>query len=256
MMRAPLLRLLSAAVPVIAVLVAAAFVLPVDFPWLPRQLLLASIGIGGIAIAERTLFRTPASDLARRLGFVGTSNRIVFAALAASLPMWLFMPLAALVSGNPVHIAPDWPVLIAGVLLVNGLAEEIIHRAFFFGRLREHMSFIRAASLGALLFGAQHLYLIATLGSAGGIASVVLALLLAYPLCRIYELGGRSILGPAILHTSSNGAFLVFGDASNPSLLLVHMLVVLVSIYTVFLVRRPAASPSLSHTPLLNGDLP
>lgn len=254
-MRARLLKLLVTAVPVIAVLVAAAFVLPPDFPWLPRQLLLAAIGVGGIALAERAVFRTPASDLARRLGFIGTSNRVVFAALAASLPMWLFMPVAALVTGNPVHIAPDWPLLIIGVLLVNGLAEEVIHRAFFFGRLREHMTFMKAASLGALLFGAQHLYLIATLGPAGGIASVVLALLLAYPLCRMFELGGGSIVGPAILHTSSNGAFLVFGDASNSSLLLVHMLVVLVSIYTVFLVRRPAASVFTPHSQLLNGDL-
>ena len=248
-----LARLLAAAVPVIAILVAAAFVLPADFPWLPRQLLLAVIGIGGIAIAEIAMFHTPIANLGRRLGFAMPNGRTVVIALAASLPMWLFLPLAALATGTPVHIAPNWFALILGVVLVNGLAEEVIHRAFFFGRLREHAGFVAAASLGAALFGAQHLYLVATIGVAG-MASVVLALLLAYPLSRAYEMGDRSIVGPAILHTSSNAAFLVFGDASNSGLLMLHMLVVLLSIYTVFLFRKstvPAtAYPARAHAPL------
>jgi membrane protease YdiL (CAAX protease family) len=146
--------------------------------------------------------------------------------------------LAAVAIGAPVHIAPNWLAIVIGVVMVNGLAEEVIHRIFFFGRLRERMSFVKAASLGAALFGAQHLYLIVTIGVAG-VASVALALLLAYPLCRNYEMGGRSIVGPAILHTSSNAAFLVFGDASNSGLLMLHMLVVLISICAVFLFRNP-----------------
>jgi len=243
-MRLLLVRLLAAAVPVIAILVAAAFMLPADFPWLPRQLMLAAIGVGGIALAETAMFGTPAAALPGRLGFVATDRRMIVACIAASLPMWLFLPAVSAVTGSPLPVAPDWPLLVLGVILVNGLAEEVIHRAFFFGRLREHVSFVRAASLGALLFGTQHLYLVATLGAAGGLASVALALLLAYPLAHAFEAGGRSVIGPAILHTSSNAAFLVFGDSANGALLLVHMLVVLVSIYTVFLVRRPAATSS------------
>lgn len=241
-MRPPLARLLAAAVPVIAILVAATFIVPADFPWLPRQLLLAAIGVGGIALAETLSFRTPPANLLHGLGFAPTNMRTVVACLAASLPMWLFLPVASAVTGSPLPVAPDWPLVVLGVVLVNGLAEEVIHRAFFFGRLREHTSFLRAASLSALLFGAQHLYLLATLGLAGGLASVVLALLLAYPLAHAFEAGGGSIVGPTILHTSSNAAFLVFGDPANSALLLVHMLVVLVSISTVFLVRRPATT--------------
>lgn len=239
-MRTLVLRLLAASVPVIAILVAAAFVLPVDFPWLPRQLLLAAIGIGGIALAEATLFHTPAADLPRRLGFVPANMRTVVGCLAVSLPMWLFLPVASVVTGSPVHVAPDWLVFVLGVILVNGLAEEVIHRAFFFGRLREHTTFMLAASLGALLFGAQHLYLLAMLGLAEGLASVALALLLAYPMSYAFEIGGRSIVGPVILHTGSNAAFLVFGDPANGVLLLAHMLVVLLSIYAVFFLRRRA----------------
>lgn len=242
-MRVLLARLLVATIPVIAVLVAAAFVLPETFPWLPRQLLLAAIGIGGVAVAEVAMFRTRPGDLVARLGFVAPNVRMVVACVAASAPMWLFLPLVSFVTGTSLHVAPDWFVVVLGVFLVNGLGEEIIHRAFFFGRLRERASFIVAASLGALLFGAQHVYLVATLGPAGGSASVVLALLLAYPLSRAFELGDRSIVGPAILHTSSNAAFLVFGGGAKGALLLAHMLVVLVSIYGVFFVRRPALTP-------------
>ena len=251
-----LVQLLLAAVPVIAVLIAAAFVLPPDFPWLPRQLLLAAIGIGGIALAQIAMFPTSPNNLMAQLGFTLPSLRAVLVCLAASLPMWLFLPAASVVTGTPLHVAPNWALIILGVILVNGLAEEVIHRAFFFGRLRERTSFAAAASLAALLFGAQHLYLTATLGVAGGLASVALALLLAYPLCRAFEMGGRSIAGPAILHTSSNAAFLVFGDATNSSLLLVHMLVVLISIYAVFLAPRPIFSSDNARTsprPLMKG---
>jgi membrane protease YdiL (CAAX protease family) len=247
-----LVQLLSVAVPVIAVLVAAAFVLPADFPWLQRQLVLAAIGIGGIALAEIVMFRTSLGNLASRLGFAAPNMRVVRVCLAVSLPMWLFLPIASVVTGTPPHVASTWPLIILGVVLVNGLAEEVIHRIFFFGRLREHTSFATAASLGALLFGTQHLYLIATLGPAAGLASVALALLLAYPLCHAFDMGGRSIAGPAILHTSSNASFLVFGDASNSSLLLLHMLVVLLSIYATLLVRRRRVSSDQARaSPLL-----
>ncbi len=253
-MRTLLTRLLAIVVPVIGILVAAAFFLPADFPWLPRQLLLAAIGIGGIALGEALLFRTPLADLARRLGFVAANRRMLLVCLAASLPMWLFLPVAAIATGSTIHVAANWPAVVVGVVLVNGLAEEVIHRAFFFGRLRAQSSFLAAAGLGAVLFGAQHLYLIATIG-VPGLASVALAVLLVWPLCRSFELGGRSIVGPAILHTSSNAAFLVFGDASNSGLLMLHMLVVLASIYTVFLFRKPTVpAPVQPAGASLNSD--
>jgi hypothetical protein len=54
-------------------------------------------------------------------------------------------------------------------------------------------------------------------------------------LAFLYERGGNSIGGPAILHTSSNAPLMLFaaGDGAG-TLLLPHMAVVLVSIYLVF----------------------
>jgi len=237
-MLALIVRLLATTGPTIAVLVAAAFVLPADCPFLPRQVLLAAVGIGGIALGETLVFRTPVRELAVRFGFKATNTTSILTCLAVSLPIWLFLPIATIIGGAPIQVAGDWPVIVLGVILVNGVAEEVIHRAVFFGRLRERSRFAVAATLGAVLFGAQHLYLIATIG-VPGIASVGLALFLAYPLCRAFEMGRGSIVGPTILHTSANAAFLVFGTAANSGLLMLHMLVVLASVYAVFLVRPP-----------------
>ena len=129
--------------------------------------------------------------------------------------------------------------ILLGVVLVNGLAEEFIHRAFVFGNLRRERSFVAAAWISAAIFAAQHLYLMISLGAVAGGASVLLALLLAFPLAFIYERGGNSLAGPAILHTSSNAPMMLFvTPAVAAQVILPHMAVVLASIYLTFLFHR------------------
>ena len=73
---------------------------------------------------------------------------------------------------------------------------------------------------------------------AGG-ASVLLALLLAFPLAFIYERGGNSLAGPAILHTSSNAPMMLFvTPAVAAQVILPYMAIVLASIYLTFLFHR------------------
>lgn len=67
-----------------------------------------------------------------------------------------------------------------------------------------------AAALPALILAAQHVYIVITTGRMIGLASVLLAFLLSYPLAFIFERGGSSIVGPAILHTSSNAPVMIF----------------------------------------------
>ena len=97
-----------------------------------------------------------------------------------------------------------------------------------------------AATLSAVVFAAQHLYLILTMGATVGFASVLLAALLAYPLAFAFERGGQSIGGPAILHTGSNAPAIIFAlpDEVIATALVPHMGVVLVSLYLLFLARR------------------
>jgi membrane protease YdiL (CAAX protease family) len=149
--------------------------------------------------------------------------------------MWLFVPATAWFSNIPISMRPDWPAILLGVILVNGVGEEIIHRGFLFHHLRRRWPFARAATAAAIVFALQHLYLIATIGWAAGMASVVLALLVAFPFAYAFEYGGRSIVAPAILHTCSNAPMLLFVSPEGPftSLLLSHMAVVLLSLSAV-----------------------
>ena len=150
--------------------------------------------------------------------------------------MWVFLPLFAWAREVAVHLRPDFLSLLLGVVMVNGITEEVIHRGYVFGHLRRTRSFTAAATIAAALFSAQHAYIIATAGWTIGLASMVLAALLAYPLALVFERGGNSIVGPAILHTSSNAPVIVLSIPEDfmATALLPHMGVVLASLYALF----------------------
>jgi hypothetical protein len=56
----------------------------------------------------------------------------------------------------------------------------------------------------------------------------------------VFERGGNSIAGPAILHTSSNAPAIILSvpERFMVTALLMHMAVILVSLYLVFVVYR------------------
>jgi membrane protease YdiL (CAAX protease family) len=238
-------KVYAAAILVIIPLVAAAWFIPPDFPMLLRQVLLCAWGVGATLAAERLLFSRTWRQARQTVGFVPARLPAVVVALLASLPMWLFLPLLAWLRNTPIQLQPDWPALLVGVILVNGITEEVLHRGFVFGHLQQEHSFIRAATLSALLFAAQHLYLIFSIGWTAGLASVLLAALLTFPLVYSYARGGNSLGGPAILHTSSNAPMIILALPQSfvVTALLPHMGVVLVSIYLVFILDKvPARS--------------
>src|SRR5690606_5985194 len=126
--------------------------------------LLCAWGVGATLAAERLLFSRTWRQAWQAVGFVQARLPAVVAALLVSLPMWLFLPLLAWFRDIPVQLQPGWPALLVGVILVNGIAEEVLHRGFVFGHLQQEHSFNRAATLSALLFAAQHLYLVFSIG--------------------------------------------------------------------------------------------
>ena len=97
-----------------------------------------------------------------------------------------------------------------------------------------------AATLSAVIFAAQHVYIMLTTGWMIGLASVLLAFMLSYPLAFAFERGGNSIAAPAILHTSSNAPVMILSlpDELMNRVLLPHMAIVLMSLYLVFASRR------------------
>ena len=233
-----LAKVLLGASPVIALLVAAAFFIPREFPLLPRQVILFAWGIGGIVAAEYLLFGQGVARIATALGITAPRWRAVLVALLVSLPMWLFLPLYGAIAGIPMSVDAEWGAILIGVLLVNGVTEEVIHRGFIFGHLRRERTFASAAAISGAVFALQHVYLLFTIGTVAGGASILLALLLALPLAFIYEAGGRSLVGPAILHTSSNAPIMLFvASDGSAAAALPHMAVVLASIYGTFAFR-------------------
>ena len=231
-------KVCGAAIIVIVPLVASAW-LPPEFPHLLRQVLLFVWGVGAMLAAERMLFSGTLEEALRAAGFVRARRSMLFLAVLVSLPMWTFLPLLAWSRGSVVELQPDWLLLLVGVVLVNGITEEVVHRGFVFGHLRRGRSFAAAATLSALLFTAQHLYIIVTTGWTIGLASVVLAAFLAYPLALAFESGGHSIAAPAILHTSSNAPAILLRLPEDlmATAIVSHMGVVLVSLYLLFVVR-------------------
>jgi membrane protease YdiL (CAAX protease family) len=234
-----LTKVSASAVLVIIPLIAGAW-LPPGFPTLLRQLLLVVWGVGATFAAERLLFSASSAAAFRALGFAPAHPASLVLALLVSVPMWTFLPLLATSNGVPVALRPDWFWLLIGVVLVNGVTEEVIHRAFVFGHLRHGRSFVTAAAISATIFAGQHLYLIFTIGSTAGLASVLLAALLAFPLAYMFEHGGNSIGAPVILHTSSNAPMMIVAlpDAFIATALLPHMGVVLLSLSLVFVLGR------------------
>ena len=224
---------------VIVPLIAAQWVVP-PMPLLARQLILCAWGVGATLGFERLFFSQSFQAAWRAIGFAPARGRVVAIGVLVSVPMWLLLPVLCGLNGIPIVVRPQWPAIVVGVILVNGITEEVLHRGFVFHRLRREFAFSRAAGIGAAVFAAQHLYLVGTIGWAAGISSVVLAALLTWPLAYVFERGGNSIATPAILHTSSNAPMLILDspDGRLTSVLVPYMAGVLASIYLVFLFRR------------------
>jgi membrane protease YdiL (CAAX protease family) len=233
------MKVLAAAILVIIPLVAAAWLIPQDFPMLLRQTLLTIWGVGAMLVAERLLFSPTWQTSLRAVGFVPARRRTVIVSLLVSLPMWIFLPLFAWLNEVPVRLQPNWVAILIGVVLVNGITEEVIHRGFIFGNLRRERSFAGAVTISAVVFAMQHLYLILTIGWAAGLSSVLLAALLSFPLAYLFEHGGNSIGAPGIIHTSSNAPVMLFTLPQSivTTALIPHMAVVLLSLYCVFAFR-------------------
>jgi hypothetical protein len=70
------------------------------------------------------------------------------------------------------------------------------------------------------------------------LASLVLSIALSFPYAHLYELGGRTVWAPALVHavTQAGPKLLVFEDPAFP---LVWMGLALAITWCAFLVRRP-----------------
>ncbi len=121
-------------------------------------------------------------------------------ACAVSALLWLVLVAFVLGTGVAWTMAPGWLAFVPGLFAQAGIAEEILFRGYLFRHLRRGRSFMRAALLSMLPFVAVHLILFLTMPWAIALAAVLLSVVLSCPFARLFELGGNTIWGTAVLH--------------------------------------------------------
>jgi membrane protease YdiL (CAAX protease family) len=202
-------------------------------------------------LVERLLFGRSPRQALDALGFGRPSGRGLLAALLASLALLVYVPIFVLVTGQPVTLRDGWLWIALGVFLQGGIAEELLWRGYLFRHLRATRGFWRAAAIAMIFMVAQHALLLWSLPLPIAIAALAVALATSFPLAHLFEVGGNTIWGAALLHWVIQGAFkvLVVPEAYLLSAQLGWMAVSVVVPYLVFVVRRGAASAHLEREP-------
>jgi len=204
--------------------------------------LICVLVIAAALLVERLLFGIASRQALGALGFGRPSGRGLLAALFISLALLAFFPFFARVSGQPLALRDGWLWIAFGVLLQGGIAEELLWRGYLFRHLRATRSFWRAAAIAMLFMVAQHLLLLWQLPLPIALAALVVALLSSFPLAHLFEAGGNTIWGPALLHCVIQGGLkvVVVPETYLLPAQLGWMVVSVIVPYLAFLARRPA----------------
>lgn len=161
-------------------------------------------------VLEMVLYRKGLSQALSDIGITRFSWTGIRLAAIYLLPLIAFFPIFSLLTNSPITLQANWQWLILNVLLVNGLAEEIMMRGFVFRHLREGRSFWRAAALSTVYFASYHLVLIFTAGPLIGIIAVVIAIPAGFLTAYVYERGNNTTWGPGLFHALYNAPALLF----------------------------------------------
>ena len=167
---------------------------------------------------EVGVLRTPLGQVGRALGLGRPAASGMITAAAVSAVVLAFYPLySRLVS--PLHLLPDWPWLLPGLLAYHGVAEEVAWRGYAFRRIREGRSFRAAVAWTMPLIAATHIPIMLTAGPVVGAAAILVAAATCVPLAYLWERGGRTIWPPALIHAAIDTFKLVqppAGEAAMP----------------------------------------
>lgn len=193
-------------------------------------------------LVEVFIFRKRFNDLIKLLGFGKPRGKAIAAALVITLLMFLCYPAITAITGYPFTLPADWLWLAIGVFVFHGIAEEVLYRAFLFRRLREGRSFWKAAWLAVIFFTAAHIPIIVNMGLMVGGMAVLLAVVSSFPFSYLYEKGGNTIWGPAIVHAAIDTIIpiLAAGGMNEQSTMAVSvwMAAAMIIPYTAFLILK------------------
>ena len=176
-------------------------------PWLVGPVLVAMLFFGARgSLNALGLDRSPLTGLA--VSFAGTL--VLLAGLAATMPL-----------------APDedWLISAFRFALLPGVFEEVFYRAFLFGLLFRFAAwgFLPAAFIGAIFFGAGHLYQSGEVLEAAGIFAITA--LGAVWFSWLYVEWEYNIWVPAGFHVLMNFYWGLFNVADTALVLLQHNIV-------------------------------
>ena len=161
---------------------------------------IALLVVSATAAIQRFLLGRRGDTLVRQLGLGVPRARGVLAAIAVAIALWAAALLFVRARGMTFALYPGWPLLLPGLFAQAGIAEEVLFRAYLFGQLRAGRAFWRAAAASMLPFVGVHLVLFLSMPWPIALASVLLAVVISFPLAHLFELGGNTIWAPALLH--------------------------------------------------------
>lgn len=201
-------------------------------------LVIAAAVVVTLVAVECLLFQQTPTTALRTLGLGRPAATGVLVTLGAGLLLLAVIPVYAALRGTTLVAYPGWPWLLPGLFAQSGIAEETLFRGFLFQHLRRGRSFWRAAALASVPFVAVHIILFATMPWPLALAAVLLSTVMTFPLAHLFELGGRTIWPPALMHFIVQGTIKVVEAPGDNTLAMVWMGASAVLPFVVFLFPR------------------
>ena len=156
--------------------------------------------VGATIAAKIFLFNRSFKESVRDVGLTRPKSLSILIAIVISVLMLVAIFVFASVTDSTFSFYKDWDLLIPGLFFQAGIAEETLFRGYLFGYIRLKYSFWKAAGIAAVPFILVHLIMFYSLPFAIAFASILLSVVLSFPLARLFELGGNTVWAPSILH--------------------------------------------------------
>lgn len=180
-------------------------------------ILVGSLVVAATAAVSWFLSRGSGDAVFRQIGLGVPRARGMTVAGAVAVLLWLAALLFMRANVLTFSFYPGWLSLVPGLFAQAGMAEEVLFRGYLFGQLRVGRTFWQAATASMVPFVGVHLILFLTMPWPIALASVLLSVIISFPLARLFELGGNTIWAPAVLHFVIQGTpkVLVFPDGAE-----------------------------------------
>ena len=182
-----------------------------------RGILIGTLVVAATAAAEWFLLRRRHGAGIRRLGLGRPRAQGIVVASGAAFLLLMVALLFARARGMSAAFYPGWISLLPGLFAQAGIAEEVLFRGYLFAHVRVGRTFWRAAAVSMVPFGIVHLVQFFSMPWPIALASLLLAIVISFPLAYLFELGGNTIWAPALLHfvIQATVKVLVFSDGAE-----------------------------------------